>query len=56
VMGLKTLQRSAEVSHWGANLNIEDQLHLVNYGPKWATSPFMKARADSAGSRDTFRV
>jgi len=34
VIGLKTLRRSAEVSHWGANLNIQDEMALVNMGPK----------------------
>jgi len=34
VVGVKTLSRSAEVSHWGANLNIQDDIHLVNNGPK----------------------
>ncbi|CAK5262716.1 unnamed protein product [Mycena citricolor] len=28
------LKRSAEISHWGANLNIEDKIHLYNAGPK----------------------
>ncbi|KAK1921625.1 Ribophorin I, partial [Papiliotrema laurentii] len=34
VMGVRSLRRSAEVSHWGANLNIQDEVHLVNNGPK----------------------
>ncbi|ORX38806.1 Ribophorin I [Kockovaella imperatae] len=34
VVGLKTLKRSAEVSHWGGNLNIQDEMNLVNNGPK----------------------
>ena len=34
VVGLKTFKRSAEVSHWGANLNIQDEMNLVNNGPK----------------------
>ena len=34
IVGVKTLRRSAEVSHWGANLNIQDDIHLVNNGPK----------------------
>lgn len=29
------LKRSAEISHWGANLNIEDTLHLRNAGPAY---------------------
>lgn len=32
---LRSLKRSAEVSHWGANLNIQDDLELVNSGPRW---------------------
>jgi oligosaccharyltransferase complex subunit alpha (ribophorin I) len=35
VMGVRSLRRSAEVSHWGANLNIQDEVHLVNNGPKY---------------------
>lgn len=27
------LRRVAEISHWGANLNIEDNIHLHNAGP-----------------------
>jgi len=34
IVGVKSLSRSAEVSHWGANLNIQDDIHLVNNGPK----------------------
>lgn len=34
VIGLSTLRRSAEVSHWGGNLNIQDEMGLVNMGPK----------------------
>ncbi|KAK8847450.1 hypothetical protein IAR55_005308 [Kwoniella newhampshirensis] len=34
VIGYKTLRRSAEVSHWGANLNIQDEIALVNNGAK----------------------
>ena len=28
------LKRSAEISHWGSNLNIEDQVWLHNSGPE----------------------
>lgn len=28
------LERFAEISHWGANLNIEDKIDLYNAGPK----------------------
>ncbi|WRT64738.1 uncharacterized protein IL334_001672 [Kwoniella shivajii] len=34
VIGIRTLKRAAEVSHWGANLNIQDEIDLVNEGPK----------------------
>ncbi|KAG6331749.1 hypothetical protein ID866_7343 [Astraeus odoratus] len=33
VLEVKRLERSAEISHWGANLNIEDKIHLYNAGP-----------------------
>lgn len=29
------LKRSAEISHWGANLNIQDDIHLRNAGPTY---------------------
>lgn len=35
MIGLKSLKRSAEVSHWGANLNIQDEMSLVNAGPRY---------------------
>lgn len=31
---VKSLRRAAEISHWGANLNIQDEIHLYNAGPK----------------------
>ena len=34
VMGYKSLKRSAEVSHWGNNMNFQDEIDLVNNGPK----------------------
>ncbi|TFY61598.1 hypothetical protein EVJ58_g4415 [Rhodofomes roseus] len=34
VIEVTELKRSAEISHWGANLNIEDKIHLHNAGPK----------------------
>lgn len=33
ILEVKHLHRSAEISHWGANLNIEDNIHLHNAGP-----------------------
>lgn len=34
VMALRTLRRGVEVSHWGANVNVQDEMDLVNIGPK----------------------
>ena len=33
VLEVTKLQRSAEISHWGSNLNIEDKVTLRNAGP-----------------------
>lgn len=33
VLGVAHLTRLAEVSHWGANLNIQDSIQLRNNGP-----------------------
>lgn len=33
VLEVKTLRRTAEISHWGTNLNIEDNVDLHNAGP-----------------------
>jgi oligosaccharyltransferase complex subunit alpha (ribophorin I) len=33
VLEVTKLKRSAEISHWGANLNIQDNIHLHNAGP-----------------------
>jgi oligosaccharyltransferase complex subunit alpha (ribophorin I) len=33
VLEVVQLRRSAEISHWGANLNVEDNIHLHNAGP-----------------------
>ncbi|KAH7887746.1 Ribophorin I [Phlebopus sp. FC_14] len=33
VLEVTKLRRSAEISHWGANLNIEDKIYLHNAGP-----------------------
>jgi oligosaccharyltransferase complex subunit alpha (ribophorin I) len=33
VLEVLKLTRSAEISHWGANLNIQDNVHLHNAGP-----------------------
>lgn len=34
VLTVVRLRRAAEISHWGANLNIQDDIHLRNDGPK----------------------
>ncbi|KAI0080902.1 oligosaccharyl transferase alpha subunit [Panus rudis PR-1116 ss-1] len=33
VIEITKLERAAEISHWGANLNIQDNVHLHNAGP-----------------------
>ncbi|KAJ7283658.1 Ribophorin I [Mycena rebaudengoi] len=33
VVEVAKLKRAAEISHWGANLNIQDEIHLRNAGP-----------------------
>jgi oligosaccharyltransferase complex subunit alpha (ribophorin I) len=33
VLEVTKFRRAAEVSHWGANLNIQDEIHLHNAGP-----------------------
>lgn len=35
VLEITKLKRSAEISHWGANLNIEDRIDLHNAGPRY---------------------
>lgn len=35
VLTVASLQRSAEISHWGANLNIHDEIVLRNDGPTY---------------------
>lgn len=34
VVEVLSLQRSVEISHWGANMNTEDRILLHNAGPK----------------------
>ena len=33
VLEVTKYRRSAEVSHWGANLNVQDEVNLRNAGP-----------------------
>lgn len=35
VLEITKLKRTAEISHWGANLNIEDNIDLHNAGPRY---------------------
>ncbi len=35
VLEITKLERAAEISHWGANLNIEDNYHFHNAGPRY---------------------
>ena len=34
VLEIVKLERAAEISHWGANLNVQDNIFLRNAGPK----------------------
>jgi oligosaccharyltransferase complex subunit alpha (ribophorin I) len=38
VLEVTQLKRAAEISHWGANLNIQDEIHLHNAGPEYCHS------------------
>lgn len=35
VMQITSLKRAAEISHWGSNLNIQDDIWLHNAGPEY---------------------
>lgn len=35
ILEVTKLERSAEISHWGANLNIQDNIWLHNAGPAY---------------------
>ena len=37
VLELTKYKRAAEISHWGANLNIQDEINLFNAGPTYAS-------------------
>lgn len=58
VLELTSLKRSAEISHWGANLNIQDEITLHNAGPKCVSSevPLNRILTDLAGSKVTSRA
>ncbi len=34
VLEVSSLKRAAEISHWGSNLNIQDEIRLRNGGPE----------------------
>lgn len=34
IISVVSLDRSAEISHWGNNLNIQDNVHIRNDGPE----------------------
>lgn len=34
VLEISKYSRAAEISHWGANLNIQDEISLYNAGPQ----------------------
>lgn len=34
VLEITKMNRAAEISHWGANINIQDDIWLQNAGPK----------------------
>ena len=40
VVEIMSLKRSAEISHWGANLNIQNDIALRNAGPEYAPNLF----------------
>jgi oligosaccharyltransferase complex subunit alpha (ribophorin I) len=40
VVEIMSLKRSAEISHWGSNLNIQNDIALRNAGPEYAPDPF----------------
>lgn len=42
VLTVAKLRRAAEISHWGANLNIQDDIHLRNDGAMYVALSFYK--------------
>jgi oligosaccharyltransferase complex subunit alpha (ribophorin I) len=43
VVAISKLIREAEISHWGANLNIQDNIHLHNAGPTFVMFFYIRA-------------
>lgn len=43
---IASYHRHAEVSHWGANLNIDDNIHLRNVGPEYVIHLLRESEAD----------
>ena len=44
VLEITKLERAAEISHWGANLNIQDNIWLHNAGPTYVSRECSLAR------------
>lgn len=44
VLEIKKLERMAEISHWGANLNIHNNIDLHNAGPKYVSPSLPSSR------------
>lgn len=40
ILEVTKLERTAEISHWGANLNIQDNVWLHNVGPACVLNKF----------------
>lgn len=45
VLEVIKLERAAEISHWGANLNIQDTMKLHNAGPRCVSSSHIRRSA-----------
>jgi oligosaccharyltransferase complex subunit alpha (ribophorin I) len=46
VLAVSKLTREAEISHWGANLNIQDNIHLRNVGPTFVNLLYLAFSAN----------
>lgn len=40
VISVVSYDRAAEISHWGDNLNIQDNVHIRNDGPEYVPTTF----------------
>lgn len=55
ILEVTKLERAAEISHWGSNLNIQDNVWLHNAGPKYVLagpSLILALTTSLAGSKD----